>query len=167
MITQLTIFTLFLIAYRLFTSAWLIDALVCSLLLHVGILFLLYHVYGSAVLILITIIYVGVILLLVFLTGFMIDMSIDRLASSNSSFQYIIYLFIFLAVTIFEFDNLYTSSLLLPSSVTPVLSKSIELHYLWSSILVITSLPMLAILITMLSVLLVVLLTLNIRTINF
>lgn len=86
----------------LFRLQWLIDILVCMLLLEMLLMMSLYDVNGVMILLIITIIYVGVILLLVFIVSFLVDISVDRIYRHNTGGVFTLFIFVIIASSILD-----------------------------------------------------------------
>ena len=142
---------------------WLIDLLICIV---VGMLFCfvcMYGLSGSLILIIMMLIYIGVILLLIFLVGFLLDVSLDR-NNSVSSDNFLIFIFIvlcfansdsnyswsFISSSLWNFEHMASSSLL-------------ESTFLWSSLFIFLVFDLMLVGLMLFTILLGVLVALNIR----
>ena len=142
---------------------WLIDLLICIV---VGMLFCfvcMYGLSGSLILIVMMLIYVGVILLLIFLVGFLLDISLDR---NNSSSSDDFLLIIFVAFCFVCSDSNYSWSFISSSlwNFEHVVSSSFaESTFLWLSLFVFMVFDLMLVGLMLFTILLGVLVALNIR----
>ena len=163
MIEFIYLFGLLSVCMSIMQTFWLIDLLICVVF---GILFtfvFIYGVSGTLIFVVLVLVYVGVILLLIFLVGFLLDVSVDR---NNQTMSDSFMLFLFISgVFVFSESNFGWSFISSNSWNYEYMESysSLETSFLWISIFLLGVFDMMLVGLLLFSVLLGVLVALNIR----